>query len=118
MYRCVSYISEKRPFDLLNPPIGLVATRIWYLNRSIMDFASHSYRPIMILVIESGAVYSVTLLTLLILYKAQSWFQYVLLEPLRCVVACALQFHTKNSTLVDLPDCRQFNSKQLYSNPY
>ena len=50
------------------------------LNRSIMNFASHSYKPIMILVIESGAVYSATLLALLILYKAQSWFQYVLLD--------------------------------------
>ncbi|OCB90902.1 hypothetical protein A7U60_g1863 [Sanghuangporus baumii] len=59
---------------------ALVAARIWKLNRSIMSFASHSYRPIIILVIESGAVYSVTLLALLILYKAQSWFQYVLLD--------------------------------------
>ncbi|KAL5531102.1 hypothetical protein ACEPAG_3978 [Sanghuangporus baumii] len=59
---------------------ALVAARIWMLNRSIMSFASHSYRPIIILVIESGAVYSVTLLALLILYKAHSWFQYVLLD--------------------------------------
>ncbi len=40
-------------------------------------------RPIMFLVIESGAVYSVTLLVLLILYKVQSWFQYVILDAVR-----------------------------------
>lgn len=40
-------------------------------------------RPIIFLVIESGAVYSLTLLVLLILYKAQSWFQYVLLDAVR-----------------------------------
>lgn len=34
----------------------------------------------MLLVIESGAIYSATLTTLLILYKTQSWFQYVLLD--------------------------------------
>ncbi len=45
-----------------------------------MGFASHSYRPIIFLVLESGAVYSATLATLLILYKAGSWFQYVLLD--------------------------------------
>ena len=45
-----------------------------------MDFAEHSYRPIIFLVIESGAVYSATLMALLILYKQSSWFQYVLLD--------------------------------------
>ena len=34
----------------------------------------------MFLVIESGAIYSATLMTLLILYKTGSWFQYVLLD--------------------------------------
>lgn len=62
---------------------GLVAFRIWRLNRSVMAFLNHSYYPIMFLVLESGAVYSVTLTALLILYKADSWFQYVLLDAVR-----------------------------------
>ena len=62
---------------------GLVALRIWWLNRSIMVFLGHSYYPIMFLVLESGAVYSATLTALLILYKTGSWFQYVLLDAVR-----------------------------------
>lgn len=60
--------------------LGLVALRIWRMNRAIMTFVDHSYRPIVFLVLESGMVYSATLLTLLILYKTGSWFQYVLLD--------------------------------------
>ena len=53
------------------------------MNRAIMDFVNHSYHPIIFLVLESGAVYSATLTTLLILYKTGSWFQYVLLDAVR-----------------------------------
>ncbi|KIJ34295.1 hypothetical protein M422DRAFT_782921 [Sphaerobolus stellatus SS14] len=66
---------------------GLVAYRIWSINRQTAKLSSgHSMRPIMILVIESGAIYSATLLTLLILYKADSWFQYVLLDAISPIV--------------------------------
>ncbi|KAI0673939.1 hypothetical protein C8Q78DRAFT_661406 [Trametes maxima] len=65
---------------------GLVALKIWRLNRAIMSFASRSYRPIIFLVLESGAVYSAALMTLLILYKAGSWFQYVLLDAISPIV--------------------------------
>lgn len=77
--------SPPAPHLQLNPPCptGLVAFRIWWLNRSIMAFLNHSYYPIMFLVLESGAVYSATLTALLILYKTGSWFQYVLLDAVR-----------------------------------
>ncbi|KAJ3988526.1 hypothetical protein F5890DRAFT_1491209 [Lentinula detonsa] len=65
---------------------ALVAYRIWYVNRSIMKFTHRSWNPVMLLVIESGAIYSATLLSLLILYKAQSWFQYVLLDAISPIV--------------------------------
>lgn len=65
---------------------GLVALRIWHMNRAIMNFVDHSYRPIIFLVLESGMVYSATLLTLLILYKTGSWFQYVLLDAISPIV--------------------------------
>ena len=45
-----------------------------------MSFADHNYRPLMFLVLESGAVYSLTLTALLVLYKCESWFQYVLVD--------------------------------------
>ena len=53
------------------------------MNRAIMDFATHSYHPIIFLILESGAVYSATLTALLILYRTGSWFQYVLLDAVR-----------------------------------
>ncbi|KAJ3920432.1 hypothetical protein F5877DRAFT_89463 [Lentinula edodes] len=59
---------------------ALVAYRIWYINRAVINFTHHSWNPVVLLVIESGAIYSATLLSLLILYKAESWFQYVLLD--------------------------------------
>ncbi|KAF8962182.1 hypothetical protein BDZ97DRAFT_1702662 [Flammula alnicola] len=64
----------------------LVAYRIWYINRRSISFSEQSLRPIMLLVIESGAIYSATLTTLLILYKTQSWFQYVLLDAISPIV--------------------------------
>ncbi|KAH7874738.1 uncharacterized protein C8R40DRAFT_1046619, partial [Lentinula edodes] len=65
---------------------ALVAYRIWYINRAVMNFTHHSWNPVMLLVIESGAIYSATLLSLLILYKAESWFQYVLLDAISPIV--------------------------------
>ncbi|PFH47786.1 hypothetical protein AMATHDRAFT_122242, partial [Amanita thiersii Skay4041] len=62
---------------------GLVAFRIWYINRRTIVFTGHDLRPIMLLIIESGAVYSTTLLALLILYNVGSWFEYVLLDAVR-----------------------------------
>lgn len=63
--------------------VALVAFRIWFINRQTIVFTGYSMRPIIFLVIESGAVYSVTLLVLLVLYKSQSWFQYVVLDAVR-----------------------------------
>ncbi|KAJ4483341.1 hypothetical protein J3R30DRAFT_3402085 [Lentinula aciculospora] len=65
---------------------ALVAYRIWHVNRSVMTFTHRNWNPVMLLVIESGAIYSATLLSLLILYKAESWFQYVLLDAISPIV--------------------------------
>ncbi|KAF5381650.1 hypothetical protein D9615_005470 [Tricholomella constricta] len=65
---------------------SLVAYRIWSINRRVISFSGHSLRPIMFLVIESGAIYSVTLITLLILYEVESWFQYVLIDAVSPIV--------------------------------
>ncbi|KAF5374215.1 hypothetical protein D9758_004668 [Tetrapyrgos nigripes] len=67
---------------------GLVAYRIWYINHLAYVFSlnARSLQPIMLLVIESGMAYSLTLTALLILYKAESWFQYVLLDAISPIV--------------------------------
>ena len=43
----------------------------------------------MLLIVESGALYSATLLALLILYNVDSWFQYVVLDAISAVVVSA-----------------------------
>lgn len=59
----------------------LVAYRIWYINRKqLVASRNRRLRPLMLLIVESGAIYSATLLVLLILYNADSWFQYVILD--------------------------------------
>jgi len=66
---------------------GLVAFKLWDVNRQVQYFGvNHSFNPIILLVIESGAIYSATLMTLLILYKTESWFQYVLLDAISPIV--------------------------------
>ncbi|KAK7028271.1 hypothetical protein R3P38DRAFT_2935081 [Favolaschia claudopus] len=66
----------------------LVASRIFYVNQLSKSFnvMSTSLRPVALLVIESGMVYSGTLMALLILYRAESWFQYVLLDAISPIV--------------------------------
>ena len=59
---------------------ALVAFRIWFINRRTAVFTGSSLRPVIFLVIESGALYSITLLAMLILYVTQSPFQYVLVD--------------------------------------
>ncbi|TBU49794.1 hypothetical protein BD309DRAFT_1014500 [Dichomitus squalens] len=62
----------------------LVAYRIWSMNRKHLAF--RKLRPLMLLIVESGAIYSATLLALLILYNVDSWFQYVVLDAISAVV--------------------------------
>jgi len=65
---------------------GLIAYRFWYINRkTLMPISDHT-RSIWLLIIESGAIYSATLMTLLILYKSESWFQYVILDAVSPIV--------------------------------
>lgn len=69
----------------LNSFLALVAFRIWHnMKRESAVFGGgRNLRPVLFLVVESGAVYSATLLALLVLYKTESWFQYVLLDVVR-----------------------------------
>ncbi|KAI0710099.1 hypothetical protein C8Q76DRAFT_89167 [Earliella scabrosa] len=65
---------------------ALVAYRIWVINHKHLSFRHRKLRPIMILIVESGACYSATLLALLILYNVDSWFQYVVLDAVSPIV--------------------------------
>ena len=67
-----------------------------------MNFVNHSYHPIVFLVLESGAVYSATLLALLILYKTGSWFQYVLLDAVRRIAQCSSGDNLHDTSIVQI----------------
>ena len=73
-------------------PPALVAYRIWIINRKHLAFRHRKLRPLMLLIVESGALYSATLLALLILYNVDSWFQYVVLDAISAVVVSARIF--------------------------
>lgn len=67
---------------------ALVAYRIWVINRTYFfsGFRHRNLRPVLILIVESGALYSATLLALLVLYNTVSWFQYVVLDAVSSIV--------------------------------
>lgn len=67
---------------------ALVAYRIWAINRThlFLSFRHRNLRPVLVLIVESGALYSATLLALLVLYNADSWFQYVVLDAVSSIV--------------------------------
>lgn len=44
--------------------------------------------PVLLVVIESGALYSATLITLLATYLAGSWAQYLLIDALTPIIVC------------------------------
>lgn len=64
----------------------LVAYRVWSINRKHLSFRVRKLRPILLIIVESGAFYSATLLALLILYNVDSWFQYVVLDAVSPIV--------------------------------
>jgi len=65
---------------------ALVAYRVWAINRMQISFRTRHLHSVMLLIVESGAIYSATLLALLILYNVDSWFQYVVLDAVSAIV--------------------------------
>ncbi|KAF9475584.1 hypothetical protein BDN70DRAFT_908071 [Pholiota conissans] len=59
---------------------GLIAYRIWHINSRMGSLVGNSLRPVLLLVIESGAIYSATLITLLIVYGTQLLITNILLD--------------------------------------
>lgn len=64
--------------------LALIATKIWTINSfTAAHVVENKMRPVLFVILESGAIYSCTLLTLLGTYLAQSWAQYLLLDAVR-----------------------------------
>jgi hypothetical protein len=67
-------------FQLTNAS-GLIAGRIWWINRATIGrVEGPNLAAPMILVIESGAIYSFCLIILIILYATGSFAQYIALD--------------------------------------
>lgn len=60
---------------------ALIAVKVWKINSFSSRFIiGHSLTPVMLVVIESGAIYSCTLIALLVSYLTKSWAQYLILD--------------------------------------
>ncbi|KAI0311142.1 hypothetical protein OF83DRAFT_1152129 [Amylostereum chailletii] len=64
----------------------LIAIRIWRINRLSKLVGTATLMPVLLVVVESGAVYSATLIALLATYLAKSWAQYLLLDAISPIV--------------------------------
>jgi len=65
---------------------SLIAVKIWKINSFSSQFVGHSLTPVMLMVIESGSIYSCTLIGLLISYIVKSWAQYLILDSIPPIV--------------------------------
>ena len=54
--------------------------KIWKINSFSSQIVGHSLTPVILVVIESGAIYSCTLIALLVCFLAKSWAQYIILD--------------------------------------
>jgi len=65
----------------------LIATKIWRINSfTAAHVFENKMRPVMLVVLESGAIYSGTLFALLVSYLVHSWAQYLILDAVSSVV--------------------------------
>ncbi|KAE9384786.1 hypothetical protein BT96DRAFT_622171 [Gymnopus androsaceus JB14] len=67
---------------------SLIAGRIWWVHRRTMGLvvSGHSLVPAAVVIIESGAIYSVCLIILLSLYLSGSFAQYIVLDAVTQVI--------------------------------
>lgn len=86
--------TSKRMEDLAfflgtDAPKGLLAYRIWQVKNQSARFAStnNPLSPILRVVIESGAIYSMTITTALITFVSKSNGVYVVLDMVRLQLA-------------------------------
>ncbi|KAF7760278.1 hypothetical protein Agabi119p4_10954 [Agaricus bisporus var. burnettii] len=61
----------------------IIALRIWLLSSNKGDRRISSITP---MILESGALYSIILIILLLLLATKSWFQYILIEALPSII--------------------------------
>ncbi|EPQ57623.1 hypothetical protein GLOTRDRAFT_25217, partial [Gloeophyllum trabeum ATCC 11539] len=65
---------------------ALVAFRIWHINKLSLRVGADNLTPVLLVVVESGMIYSATLITLLVTYEVGSWAQYLMLDAVSPIV--------------------------------
>ncbi|THG98240.1 hypothetical protein EW145_g7459 [Phellinidium pouzarii] len=67
---------------------ALISFKIWWSERQLASFAhfSNNFKPVMIIVIESGAVYSAALFALLGTYISGTWAYYFVLDSMPQII--------------------------------
>ncbi|KAK7692891.1 hypothetical protein QCA50_004526 [Cerrena zonata] len=70
----------------------LVAFKIWQVNKLSVRVGATNLIPVFFVVIESGALYSMTLIVLLATYLAGSWSQYLLIDALSPIIGIVFSF--------------------------
>jgi len=65
----------------------LIATKIWKINSfTATHVFENKMRPAMLVILESGAIYSGTLFALLVAYLVKSWSQYLIVDAVSPIV--------------------------------
>ena len=61
---------------------ALISFRIWSVDRAAGKYlqSENTLRPVLAVVVESGAIYSASLVALLATFLCHSWSQYVVLD--------------------------------------
>jgi len=65
---------------------SLLAIKIWTVNSFTSHVMGNDLRPVLLVILETGAIYSATLITLLICYQEGSWAQYLLIDAVPPIV--------------------------------
>lgn len=67
---------------------GLIAFRIWSVDHAASKFRQNksTLRPVLAVVVESGAIYSASLTALLAVYLSHSWAQFIILDAVTPII--------------------------------
>ena len=94
---------------------AMVAFRIWSVDRVVEKYreAKSTLKPVLAIVIESGAIYSASLIILLINYFSHNWVYFLLPQ----LVSSFRNFtdHSSSSTWIDCPNHREIVHAFIYS---
>ncbi|EJU05192.1 hypothetical protein DACRYDRAFT_13295 [Dacryopinax primogenitus] len=69
---------------------ALIVLRIWRSNIDVRKFGHSNLGPVIAIVLESGALYSITVFILLMLYVAQTNAQYIVLAMEIPIIVCPI----------------------------